>query len=194
MSDRPDQRTLKKKLENHIANKDYVKIYITDEDELGITHFEGLVFEQNDEFILMSDSTDFFYDGLVILRKKDVSEIRHSDNERFIQHIMENEGWIKSTFEYKSKIRIQLRTLPEVLTQLKELGIAIIIECKYGDNDIFQIGPVNEVTKEFVKLDYFNAKGEYDLKPTFAKLEEITHIKVDSPYANIFQKYASKLE
>ncbi|MEP0367238.1 MAG: hypothetical protein ABJN36_05130 [Cyclobacteriaceae bacterium] len=185
---------MKKKLNNHIKNQDYVKVYITDEDESSITHFEGIVFEQTDELILMSDSTDFFYDGLVIFRKKDVSEIKHTDNERFLRHIMKEEGLIESTLKNREAVKFSLGTLQNTLTQLKKLGNAIIIECEYGDDSTFQIGPVNEVTDTYVKLDYFNARGEYDLKPTSSKLDEITHIKIDSPYANLFHKYSSKVD
>ena len=154
---------MKKKLKKHIANQDYVKVYIIDEGDYKITSFEGIVFGQNDDFILMSDTYDFFYDGLVILRKKDVSEIRHSDNQRFMKQIMENEELLKSTLEKRSTIKFKLGTLQEMLTQLRQLRMAIIIECKYRNDDIFQIGPLSKVTKKRVKIDYFNAKGEYDL-------------------------------
>lgn len=61
---------MKKRINKHIENKDFVKVYITDNDDTEITHFEGLIFEQNDKLILMNDMTDFYYDGLVILKKK----------------------------------------------------------------------------------------------------------------------------
>ena len=185
---------MKNKLEKHITDKDYVKVYITDEDDIQITHFEGIVFAQTEEIIVMSDSTDFFYDGIVIVRKKDISEIKHTDNERFVKEIMSKEGLIEITEKNWASNNIKPGSFNEILNQLKTSEKAIIVECKYGSDDIFQIGPIKEVTEESVRLNYFNARGEYDLKPTISKMDRITFIKFDSPYANIFHKYAFKID
>lgn len=52
-----------------------------------------------------------------------------------------------------------------MFNKLKEIGKAIIIERLYENDSIFQVGPIYKVEKKKVFIDYFNAKGEYDLKP-----------------------------
>ena len=48
---------MRKRINKHIENKDFVKIYISG-NENSITHFEGINFEHNDKLLMMNDITD----------------------------------------------------------------------------------------------------------------------------------------
>jgi len=185
---------MKQKLDQHILSHNYVKVYITDKESAHITHFAGIVFDQTDDLVLMSDTNDFDYDGLIVLRKNDISEIKHTDNERFVTHILEQEGLRENWLERRAAMNISLAPLQQLLEQVQALGLPIIAECRYKGDDIFQVGPIHSVTEEHLKIQYFNANGEYDLKPTLAELDAITFLRIDSPYANLMFKYAAKAE
>jgi hypothetical protein len=185
---------MKKRVEKHIKNQDFVKVYLADKDDLSITHFEGFIFEQSDRFILMSDTTDFNYDGIVVLRKSDISEIKHKENERFFKKILDDEKITELIFTKRDALNFSLSTFEDMFEQLQSSGLSIIIECKYSKDDRFLIGPIVKTENKRVRLKYFNANGEFDLKPTSAKYKEITFFKIDSPYANIFYKYAKDIE
>lgn len=61
---------MNKRINRHIENRDFVKVYITDKDDLIITHFEDFIFEQTERLILMNDMTDFNYDGFINYKKR----------------------------------------------------------------------------------------------------------------------------
>lgn len=83
---------MKKRVKKYIDKNEFVKLYLTDKDENSLTHFEGFIFAQSSKFILMCDFQDFNYDGFVVVRKSDVSEIKRTENEIFFDSIVEAEG------------------------------------------------------------------------------------------------------
>lgn len=183
---------MNKKITKHIKNQDYVKVYIAD-DEL-ITNFNGFIFEQNEKFILIGCAPDFNYDGLAVIRKSDISEIKHSDNEKFFKKIMDEEKISQLIAERRKSILFSLDSFSKMFMQLKEQNLPIIIECNYGNKDRFIIGPVKDVEEKKVKIRYFNSVGEFDFKPVVIKYKEITSIKIDDPYATTFFKYTFEVE
>ena len=182
---------MKKLIEKHIKNIDFVKVYLSDnKTDSEITHFEGYIFEQNKKFIIMNDMYDFTYDGLVIVKKSDISEIKHTKNEKFFTKILAKENIKKSIINTWEQRKISLQNIETIFTQIQSLQIPVILECQYGNDDRFIIGPIEKIGTKKVKVKYFNAQGEYDFKPVSAEYKDITVIRFDSPYANIFYKYA----
>ena len=176
-------------MQKHIDKEHFVKIYISTED-YEITHFEGFIFEQNKHFVLMNDMRDFDYDGFVVLKKSDISKIRHTKNEKFYLHILKKEKIKKKIFKLKKKLSFKLSSLHNMMFQLKQLKIPIICEHLYGKKDLFQIGTIQKVSKKKSKMRYFNARGEFDYKLLVINHNTLTTIKIDSPYTNIFYKYS----
>ena len=184
---------MRKRIKKHIENKDFVKVYIIDTDGDLITYFQGIIFEQSKEFILMNDTTDFNFDGFIVLRKSDVSEIKHTENETFFNLILDNEQITTFILNKRKELDFSLDSLEEMSNKLKVLGLPVIIECKYRKDERFIIGPIDAVSSKKVKIKYFNAKGEYELKPIPVKLSEITYLRIESPYANLYYKYAKEV-
>lgn len=92
---------MKKRIKKHIDKQNFVKIYLADDEGSTLTHFEGFIFDQNDKYILMCDLEDFNYDGFVVARKSDISEIKRTDNEALFDSITEKEG-LKATIIKKA--------------------------------------------------------------------------------------------
>ena len=185
---------MKKRINKHIDKKHYVKVYIEDKNGYSITHFGGIIFEQNEEHVLMCDMYDFNYDGFVVVRKSDISEIKRTENEKFFDRILDKEGIKKLILKKMKILSLKLDTYARMFSALKAKGLPVIIECRYGKKDLFQIGPIAKVKGKKVLVNYFNASGEYDLKPVISEFKNITFFRVDTEYANIFFKYAKAVE
>lgn len=185
---------MKKRIKKHIDNKNLVKVNLADDEGYSMINFNGIIFDQNDQYLLMSDFYDFNYDGFVVVRKSDISEIKRTDNESFFDSIIEKEGIKEIIIQKAFDLNFKLDEFPEMFSKLKELGVPVIIERLYESESKFQIGPITKVEKKKVFIDYFNAKGEYDMKPVTSKYKDITYFKLDSPYANMFFKYSKRIE
>ena len=184
---------MKKRIQKHIDKQEYVKVYICDKDGTSISHSEGFIFEQNDKLVMMSDSMDFHYDGIVVLKKVDISEIKRTDNEKFFQMILEEEGLKKEVFVKKEKLNFHLDSYEKMFNILQKRKTPITIDAKYGTDGRFLIGPVMECNTKRVRINYFNTRGEFDLKFVACKYKEISTLKIDSPYANLFSKYVKEI-
>lgn len=185
---------MKKRIQKHIDKQDYVKVYICDPKGVVITHFNGFILAQNNKHIVMTTNYDFYYDGTTVIKKDDIDQIMRTENEKVFQKILKKEGLKKEHIHRSMQLGLQLDTYPKMFEAFQKAKIPIVIEAKYGKDDRFIIGPVEQFDNKKVKINYFNSRGEYDLKPVTCKYKEITHITIDSPYANIFYKYAKKIE
>jgi hypothetical protein len=185
---------MKKKINKCIQKKQLVKVYIQDKKGFALAHFDGFIIAQSKTLLLMCDFADFALDGFIILRKEDVYEIKYSQNEAFYEKILIAEKIKASVLKKGKNINIQLNSFQEIFKQLKGIQNAIIIECNYGKKHRFIIGKVEKIKKKIAKILYFNAVGEYDFKPTRVAYDDITFIRVNSPYALIFQKYAKTIQ
>ena len=189
-----DFKVMTKRIQKHINKQDFVKVYIEDKEGIPLTHYEGVIFGQSESLLLMSSFYDFTYDGCVILRKRDIYEIKHTENERFFKGILEKEGIFRDMMKKRKQIKIELSSLQDSFKNLQKSGIPVIIEGKYSKNERFIIGPIIEMNDKKVKIRYFNARGEYDFKPVSIRFKEVTIVQLDSPYANLFYKYAMEIK
>jgi hypothetical protein len=180
---------MKKIITKHIQKQHFVKVSIKDREGHHLTHFGGFIFAQSKTFLFMSDFADFNSDGFVIIRKKDVYEIKHSQNEVFYNKILVAEKIKTATFKREKELNIKLDSFQVLFKQLKVIQNAIIVESNYGKKDRFIIGKVEKVKKKTTQILYFNTIGEYDIKPTPVLYKNITFLRIDSPYAITFQRY-----
>ena len=67
---------MKKRIQKCIDGGDYVKVHVTEPKGDYIKHVDGIILEQSPDLILMSDSFDFHYDGLTLIRKAKKAHLR----------------------------------------------------------------------------------------------------------------------
>jgi len=180
---------LNKLLHKHIKNENFVKVYTSTEDT-DLEAYEGFIFEYNNDYVLMNDMRDFNYDGLVVLKKADIHEIKHTQNENFFLHLLKKEKIKKDIYKRRKRIKFKLASIQEMMDNLKSLQIPIICEHLSGKRELFQIGTIKEVSNKKAQMKYFNARGKFDFKLVPVPYKSLTFMRIDSPYANIFYKYS----
>ncbi len=181
-----------KKLDKYIQKSNFVKVYIGDEEGNAIKHFEGFVFSYTDHFVFMSDLSDFNYDGFVVLRKKDIIDVRCTESEKYFENILRQENILRNIRLQKREYPFRLNTMEKMFKSLMEMKIPVIIEKLYDEDEEFLIGPVKKVSDDSVYLKYFNTVGEFDKDLVKVNFDTITSFSFDSPYANLFFKYADE--
>jgi len=181
---------MKKRIKKYIDRKNFVKVHIVDKRAKEITNFSGIIFSQNNEFVLMCDFNDFNYDGFVVLSKSDISEIERTKRETFFDLILEREGIKKKVSKKLAALQFELGTYRQMFRKLEKQNVPIIIEELYQSDTQFQIGLIEAVKKEKVFINYIDAEGKYDPKIMPSKFKDITFFRIDSPYTNLFYKYA----
>ncbi|KQB98759.1 hypothetical protein [Pedobacter sp. Hv1] len=174
-----------KLLQKHIENKDLVTIYRT---LLGReNNISGFILAKSKQFLLLQLDSDFTLDGYAIVGENGFESIRHNKYDQTQQKILKAEGITDRDYGIDKKI--ELEKCASVLNCLKQYDYHIIIESLKKDYIGFSIGPIIEVTKNYVSIKEYDPAGKFDDKPTKIKLNRIIHIKFGDRYSTTFRKY-----
>lgn len=174
-----------KLLRSCIDNKDIVKVE-RDFGE-GDVSVLGFLLDISQKFLLMQKEEDFYLDGYAIIPKGQFDSIRNNKFDKTHKKILAKEGITKR--DYGIDIKVDLTDWPGVFKSLRKHDQYVIIECEDLDEPIFLIGPITRVGKKTVSVQYFDATGLLDEKPSAVNYSDITIVRFDERYINVFRKH-----
>jgi hypothetical protein len=182
------KKTIKKYdklLKSYIGNKDFIRV--EREFEEGELDVSGFLLNISKNFILMQKEEDFRLDGYYIIPKHRFDSIRNNKFDKTHKKILNKEGMTEK--DYGIDIEIDLTDWNTVFQSLKKNDRHVIVECEDMEEPMFLIGPIKRINKKSVSIQYYDATGLLDKKPTTVKFDDITIIRFDERYLNIFRKY-----
>lgn len=146
----------------------------------------GYIVDFSNEFVVIQECDDFRLLGFNILPIKDFKQIRYNNNDKYYDKIMllENE---KKNIGIKTKVDIT--DWKSIFQSLRKKKKNVVVECENPKIDSFTIGPIKRITDKSVFIQYFNATGFLDEKPTKIEYKNISKIMFDDRYVDIFSKY-----
>lgn len=175
-------------INKYISKKKFVQVrrdFIDDE-----AHINGFILEASEDFILVQAEEDFRLTGYSILHKSKFDSIQFDEIDNTVKKILKKEGVI--TKDYGIKKKVNLSSWQSIFKNLKKLDFHVILECEDSEDPIFLIGPVVKIGEKSVSIHNYDATGVFDEKPTKVKYKDITIVKFDERYANVFRKYLTK--
>ena len=178
-------RKFDEKLKKHIKRKDLIKIYRTGTE--GEANISGFILQMSRKFLLIQNEEEFHLNGYSIILKERFESIRLSKTEKYQRKILEKEGIIKSNYGLKNKI--DLKSWETIFKDLEKRDYFAIAECEDLKEPSFTIGEIKKIGKQSVGIRYFSPRGVIDKKPTKVKYKEITLVKFDDRYTNMYRKY-----
>lgn len=170
-------------LSDHKKQHNLVSIRRADVDGYGIQSF---VLGVSDHLVALQYVYDFRLDGLMILRRQDISEVRRTETDRFQQALMANEGLDR---EVPFGVNLSLQDWRSAITQLSTIYPLMILESELGPDPQFVIGRVLKTTETRVEVHSFSGAGRWAAKPTRMKYANLTSIQVNTNYANFYQRH-----
>jgi hypothetical protein len=183
-----DIETFDKVISKYIEKKKFVQVrrdFIDDE-----AHINGFILDVSEDFILVQSEEDFRLTGYAILHKNKFDSIQFDGIDNTVKKILKKEGVIAK--EYGINKKINLSSWGSIFKNLKKLDFHVIIECEDKEDPIFLIGPIVKIDEKSVSIHNYDATGVFDDKPTKVKFKDITIVKFDERYANLFRKYLIK--
>ncbi len=172
-------------IKNHIEKKDFIKIKRTVTE--GSADITGFILQLSKDFLLIQKEEEFNLNGYAIIRKDQFDAIRCNKYDRGFKRILKNEGIIDAEYGIDQKIRIT--NWQTIFEDLKKHDYHVIIECENLEDPIFLIGPITKVNKNFISIRYYDPTGLLDKTPTKVNYKDITLVKFDDRYINVFKKY-----
>lgn len=146
----------------------------------------GYIVDFSNDFVIIQECDDFRLLGFNILPIKDFKQIRYNNNDKYYDKIMllENE---KKNIGIKTKV--DLTDWKSTFQSLRKKKKNVVVECENPKIDSFTIGPIKRISDKSVFIQYFNATGFLDEKPTKIEFKNISKIMFDDRYVDIFSKY-----
>lgn len=172
------------KLKHHLEGKIYCKIFRKAGNS--IIHNEGYIVDFNEDFVVFQESDDFELKGYVIITTRSIKAIRFNDTDAYYHEVMRAEE-ITDLIDYTHKI--DLTNWATIFQSIKDSGFNVIIENERPGKETFDIGPIVKVKNKSVEIRYFNATGYLSEKLTKFKWKDMTIVKFDDRYINVFSKY-----
>ncbi len=169
----------------HIDKKDFVQIKRTVTE--GEANIVGFVLQMSKDFLLIQPEEEFLLNGYTIIRKDHFDAIRCNKFDKAFKRVLKAEGVFNTNYGIKDKVR--LNDWQTIFTDLKKHDYQVIVECEDLEDPLFVIGPIQKVNTNSVSILYFNPTGLLDKKPTKVKYKDITLVKFDCRYINVFRKY-----
>jgi len=172
-------------LQKHIDKKEFVKICRTVTD--GEANISGFILQMTKDFLLIQIEEEFYLNGYGIIRKDHFDSLRCNKFDRALKRILKAEGILESGFGIEKKIN--LRNWDTIFKDLKKFDQHVIVECEDLEESLFVIGPIKRVNKDSVSIQYYDPTGLLDKKVTTVKYKDVTLVKFDNRYVNVFRKY-----
>jgi hypothetical protein len=154
-------------------------------------YWNGFVEAVGLRLVVMRTFDDFVLDGFALLRLKDVQEVEWSEeSSRFMVEVLQAEGRLSNLPKVP---RIDLTSMHSAVSDLVKRDPYLIIECEHAKDDegdgAFYLGRVTEVGARLVELEGVSHVGEVDDRTTRIRLSDITNVRSDEYYIDIFKRH-----
>lgn len=173
------------KIKEHFENKKYCQITRATSDS-SVEKSSGYIVDYSDSLVVLHEIHDFDFIGFNVLPTNLIKEIRYNRADKYFDKILTWEG---AKEKIGSRHQLDLSNWSSLFKSLKKSGLIIIVECETAEINPFNIGPITKIAKDLVYIQYFDATGLLDEKPTAISFENITKVQFDARYINVFGKY-----
>jgi len=172
-----------KKIDNFIKNCNQVKLYYFNEE------INCQILKQSKNLILVRDIKDWHFDAYMVFPKKYVKKIKYGKIEKCREKILS--PLKKSQFKYEVS-RINLYSIKTVLETLYKLNQGICIENANKNNYMFNLGFIEKIKSNSIKLKTIDICGKFNKRPIKIKYKDITCIFYKDEYSKKLIEYTNK--
>jgi len=141
----------------------------------------------SDSLIIGHSENDFVFNGLRVLRLRDITWADTRDNDGVYEQILRAEGMLDALIDPKLDIS-GWQSLFDGLLGRPELVI-LERESLHEDREEFNIGKVCKVTPRAVYIQYFDAFGKWEETLRRIPYTAITSVTLNSRYTEVFQRH-----
>ena len=140
-----------------------------------------------DEFVLVRSLHEFAVNGFAVLRLRDILEVHSTDAERFFARVLRAEG---APERFPAVRPVPLRSWEAVLEAVRLHYRHAIVECEHAEGVRFFLGELAGVDGDDAMLHYIQVNGVREAALTRVPLDDITLVRFDERYVNLFGRYA----
>jgi hypothetical protein len=160
-------------------------------EHLDSNSIQGFILGLSDELLLLQYVYDFNLDGLLVIRKADITDVNCRATDAFQKQLLITEGLFQQIPFGKC---YNLEDWKSIISQLWRQFKFVIVEDEHGETKEFLIGEVQKITKKGISLRYFSGAGNWNEELKKLLFSRITSCQVNTNYLNVYQRYFERTE
>ena len=149
--------------------------------------WNGFPLALGDELVLMRSLHEFAVNGFAVMRLRDITAVLATDAERFFERVLRAEGALDQTSPPRP---VPLRSWRAALEAVRAHYRHAIIECERPEGSDFFLGELAGVEGDEATIHYIQVNGTREGALTRVPLDDITLLRFDERYVNLFGRYA----
>lgn len=170
-----------------LKSRRLVSIRRRDIDGYGI---QGFLVGLSDNLLAVEYVYDFQIDGLMVLRRSDITEVRRTATDEFQERLLKKEGIRPGS---QTPVSLELDDWSTLIRQLSEHCPLMILERELGPSPEFAIGRPVRATAAQVEFQSFTGTGKWWPKTERLKYSQLTSLQVNTRYLGFYQRYFERL-
>jgi hypothetical protein len=174
-------------LAQHHIQRDLITLRRDDIDDAGI---QGYVLALSPTLVVLQYVCDFHLDGLMVLRRGDITDVNGSRTDRLQREMLAREG-VEQRVPFDKAF--DLADWHAVIGQLSREFPLMILECEDLDDPDFVIGRVHALRADQVDFEHFSGAANWQPELAEIDLDDITCCQVDSNYINFYRRHFERL-
>ena len=148
--------------------------------------YGGIVLDYNRNYVVFRIIDDFEPDGIIVLPKKWIKNIRNGKLEKCYNDVIRVCNTLKKVKE--TGWLLGMKTMEEIVNHLKSQGTWPSVEVVHDNGSSLYLGEITEVSKNSFSMNCYDAEGKWE------KIYQLTYdmvfkIEVDSKYVRHFNNY-----
>ena len=169
-------------LDDHIAKRQLIAI---SRKELGSNKRQGFPLAYSPDLLVLRYVHDFYLDGLLLVRRNDITESFCRGTDKFQRKLLEAENLLKRRLFSFSQ---PLGSLHAFLSSLGRKQV-VIIENESPDIEDFYIGRIVSANQESIELQVFSGVGNWEKNTTKIPTKDVTCCQLESNYISFYARH-----
>jgi len=170
-------------LSTFLKKKSLISLRRSDVDGYGI---QGFLTGHSDSLLALEYVYDFQIDGLMILRRSDITEVKRTETDKFQECLLKHEGIQPGA---QNPTPLDLTGWKPLIKQLSEHYSLMILERELGPSPEFTIGRPLKIAETQVEFHTFTGTGRWASKAERLKFKQITCLQVNTRYLGFYQRH-----
>ena len=169
-------------LNEHMLKRELIAI---SRSELNSNKVQGFPLAYSAQLLLIRRVYDFHVEGLLLVRRSDITDTYCSETDRFQRKLLEAENKLKRGI-FRSNYSVD-----DFSTFLQGLGVnkIAIIENESQRSGGFHIGQIVAVRQQSVTMQEFSGAGNWKRQHTEIDLNDVTICEIDTNYINFYARH-----
>lgn len=157
--------------------------------EIDSRSLQAIPIRYSDNLLLVQYIYNFYVDGQLVLRRKDITSMESRATDRFQQSLLVNQGLINQIdFQFEA----DLTSFAE-LVRFQSVDTIVILERERLENSDFWIGRVVEASHRKIRLHEFSGAGKWADEVTEISEKEVTCCQLNTNYIRFYAEHFKRL-